>query len=384
MSGFRTLIFHPALAPYRIDLFNRLHERIDMRVIFFSKHVGYYKKYNQDRLQNSLKCRYGYLINGISLFERDLRTGLGKAIDKYKPDVVVSHEFAYSTLANAALRKLGTKYKFGHLLWTDENSHMLNGRGFIRLFLRRICCSAVDGVIVNSDKMKEEFLRFKPQPNKIFVCANLQDEKCFADKLDAARRLVECHIKKYELSDKKIVLFVGRLVKPKNLPRLIDAFSRISKENVAAVLVLVGDGSEKKILKRKASSLGILDKVLFVGHQEEAHLYVWYLLATVFVLPSIWEPYGAVVNEALMAGVPVLCSSCAGANVLISDCKNGRLFNPYGIGQLAYRIGEFLTDSPNVEDIAQSRRGNLMPVSFERDVTSFINAVESVAQLKRG
>jgi len=383
MSKVKTLIFHPALAPYRVDLFNSLNEKIDMRVVFLSEHIGYYNKFNQERLRNSLKCRYGYLLSGISLLGRDLRTGLGKIIDEYKPDVVVSHEFSYSTLATAVYRRFGTKYNFGHLLWTVENSSLLKERGLIRRLLRKICCSAVDGILVYSNSIKNDFVRYGIPQERIFVCANHQDEKRFTSKLDAARFLVKNYIKKYALSGKKIVLFVGRLAKPKNLSRLIDAFSRISNQNEAAVLVLVGDGPEQKVLKKQAESLGLLDKVMFLGHQEGAHLYVWYLLATVFVLPSTCEPYGAVVNEALMAGIPVLCSSCAGANVLIKDYKNGFLFDPYYIDMFAHRLKQALVDNPFVEEKAWSSRINLMPVSFERDVTSFIKAVDYVAELRQ-
>ena len=153
-SEFRTLIFHPALAPYRVDLFNRLNERIDMKVIFLNDHVRYYDSFNQEKLRGSLKCDYDYLLSGFEILGREFRTGLGKIIDRFKPDVVVSHEFSYITLATALYRILGTKHSFGHLLWTVENNSLLEHRNFLRRFLRKICCKAVDGMLVYSDEIK--------------------------------------------------------------------------------------------------------------------------------------------------------------------------------------------------------------------------------------
>ena len=382
MSEFRTLIVHPALAPYRVDLFNRLSEHIDMKVVFLNDHVKYYDRFNREKLRGGLKCENDCLLSGFEFLGREFRTGLGKIIDEFKPDVVVSHEFSYITLATALYRILGTKHSFGHLLWTVENNSLLEHRNFLRRFLRKICCKAVDGMLVYSDEIKNQFARFGLPRERIFVCANHQDEKRFLTNLETARSLLGEHVKKYMLHDKKIVLYVGRLAKPKNLP-LINAFSMVSGKNPAVILVLVGDGPEKKFLQSRAESLNISNKVLFIGHRENAHLYVWYLLASLFVLPSTREPYGAVVNEALMTGVPVLCSSHAGANVLINDSKNGCLFNPYNTKELAYRINEALTGDITVEKLAPARRENLMPVPFERDVTSFVKAVGCIGELQR-
>lgn len=110
------------------------------------------------------------------------------------------------------------------------------------------------------------------------------------------------------------MLFVGRLVDVKNLNFLIEVFSDYVLLNKNARLILVGDGDKKNELKNLVLNLNIQDYVLFTGRYENEELYAWYKIADYFILPSTSETFGAVVNEALIAGLPVLCSNLAGAS----------------------------------------------------------------------
>jgi len=377
MLKLKTLVFHPALAPYRVDFFNRLRHELDMHLVFFSDHIAYHRELNQDKLRDSLKCEHQYLLCRFRFLKRDFPIGIGRIIEECAPDVVVSHEFSYPTLSIMLYRKLFAKQDFGHALWTAENIHMLRSRGMARTALRRICSKAADSMLVYSKAIAEGFTQRLGIPaEKMFICANHQEEKMFAAKLDSARSLVPEHVRAYHLSGKKVVLFVGRLTGVKNLERATEAFACVSRKDSKAMLVMVGDGPLRNALEDQASHIGIADKVLFTGHQEGNHLYAWYLLSSVFMLASIWEPYGAVVNESLLAGVPVLCSSHAGASVLIREGDNGHVFDPNDTDLLSFLMKEALTDAPTAEIAGASRRESLMPVPFERDVASFVQAVK--------
>ncbi|NQU45132.1 hypothetical protein HQ520_17750, partial [bacterium] len=148
MARLRTLIFHPALATYRIDLFNALNRELDLKVWFLNRHVHYHKDLNQDRLRAALECDHDFISTGFSLMQRDFRTGMGRIIREHRPDVVVTHEFSYLTLYILACKKLFSRGDCGLTLWTAENPKLLRDRGGIRRRLRLFCGGAADSMIV--------------------------------------------------------------------------------------------------------------------------------------------------------------------------------------------------------------------------------------------
>ncbi|MBI2624116.1 glycosyltransferase [Candidatus Parcubacteria bacterium] len=121
-----------------------------------------------------------------------------------------------------------------------------------------------------------------------------------------------------------IVLFVGRLVKIKNVPMLLDAFAAVRSTHRAA-LVMVGDGPERAALERRAARLGIAADVSFLGSISQEELPALYGAAAVTVLVSYAESLGKVLIEAGMARCPVIATATIGAQDIVSDGKSGWL-----------------------------------------------------------
>jgi len=118
-------------------------------------------------------------------------------------------------------------------------------------------------------------------------------------------------------------LYVGRLVKHKNVEGLIQQFNaNFSDKN--AVLKIVGDGEQMEYLFDKYNS----EKVLFFGKKFNNELLAEFKSASCFVCPSSFEPWGLVVNEALSAGLPVIATKEVGACFdLIKGKKTGFIAN---------------------------------------------------------
>ena len=127
---------------------------------------------------------------------------------------------------------------------------------------------------------------------------------------------------------------MGRLVKLKNVDTLIRAFSRYQGEN--DLLVIVGDGPEKDNLVRLSSELAC--NASFMGFLEGPALDVWYNVAHVLILPSYQESFGAVTNEALIAGCYCLVSEKAGSQCLIKDGVNGFVFSAMDVDDLERKL----------------------------------------------
>ncbi len=123
-------------------------------------------------------------------------------------------------------------------------------------------------------------------------------------------------------------LYVGRLVKHKNVENLIQQFNQNFSDK-SAVLKIIGCGEQENYLKNKYSS----QKVIFLGKLFNDDLIAEFRNASCFVCPSEFEPWGLVVNEALSSALPVITTKEVGAN---NDLINGK-----STGMIASNMDEF-------------------------------------------
>jgi glycosyltransferase involved in cell wall biosynthesis len=106
-------------------------------------------------------------------------------------------------------------------------------------------------------------------------------------------------------------LYVGRLWRGKGLGTLLDAYAALRHDGREATLVLAGDGEQEEELRDRVERAGIPD-VIFAGFLEGLELVSLYAACDVFVFPTLGDPWGLVVEEAMAAGLPVVASSAAG------------------------------------------------------------------------
>ncbi len=109
------------------------------------------------------------------------------------------------------------------------------------------------------------------------------------------------------------LLFVGRLVLLKGVDMLLHAVQRLAEKYPGRFeLTIVGDGEERSALEQHACTLGIAGCVKFVGWQNQPALADFYASADIFCFPSVREFGGAVVLEAMAAGLPCLVAAYGG------------------------------------------------------------------------
>ena len=119
---------------------------------------------------------------------------------------------------------------------------------------------------------------------------------------------------------------------------LIEAFLQLHDPNL--VLVIVGDGDYKAELLKLVPE-GRTD-ILFVGHDEDTAKY--YAMADIFVMPSFSDPWGLTVNEAMLAGLPVITTTNVGAQELIQG--NGFVIPPRDAAALKNALERLIYDAP--------------------------------------
>lgn len=131
------------------------------------------------------------------------------------------------------------------------------------------------------------------------------------------------------------ILHVGRLAPVKNQALLLDAYAA---SGLTMPLVIVGDGGERRALQERAKTLGISDKVLFLGEKQNPYCYM--ANAKVFVLSSRMEGFGLVLVESLACGTQVVATDVPGGirEVLIGE--QTRLLAENSIAGLAAKMRE--------------------------------------------
>lgn len=153
-----------------------------------------------------------------------------------------------------------------------------------------------------------------------------------------------------------LVVFAGRLEHEKGGTVLLEALALLNRRKTPARLVVAGAGSQEDAWRRRAADLGVQDRTDFVGRVDGDRLRALYARAAAVVVPSLYEPFGMVAAEAMVAGAPLVASDVGGLPEVVGD--GGRLVPPADAAALADALADLLT-SPAASrraETAASRR----------------------------
>ena len=145
----------------------------------------------------------------------------------------------------------------------------------------------------------------------------------------------------YAAPNEKIVLFVGRLVQEKGVHLLLDAIPKILHYYADVKFIVAGRGPANEYLRNKAADLGIANRVYFTGYIDDETRDFLYREATVAVFPSLYEPFGMVVLEAMAAMTPVVVADVGGLSEIVVHERNGLKFytgNPNSLADNVLRL----------------------------------------------
>ena len=148
-------------------------------------------------------------------------------------------------------------------------------------------------------------------------------------------------------------IYIGRFAQEKNLLTLIRSFSRLKNNNWG--LLLLGDGPQKENLQMYIKNNQLEDKVLLPGFIQQAEIVKYLITSNVFVLPSLSEPWGLVVNEAMLCQLPVIVSTKCGCQPeLVQEGLNGFSFEPNDELILTKIMQEFVNGSYNMKYMGET------------------------------
>lgn len=305
----RDLYFGIALAPYRVDLCNTLYTQGHCE-IFHLETPPDVLAFDLDALKEKIAFPYR-TYPPVSFSLRSLRL-LSSLLDRYQPQRVYVSEFSVTCLLMCLLKRLRKK-SFQVISFCDDSYDMIVGNDFSRRhrWARRIVPRFVDNLILNNP---EATRWYRDRFRKGLCFPIIADERLFRNRLSQALPRAEALREEYGLRDLPVLLYVGRLIPLKQVDFILRAYAPL-KDRVR--LVVVGDGECRPALESMDREMDL--HVIFTGRQGGEDLLAWYALGDILLLPSRVEAFGAVVNEALLAGVMPIISDRVGSKDLIAD-----------------------------------------------------------------
>lgn len=170
------------------------------------------------------------------------------------------------------------------------------------------------------------------------------------------------------------VVFVGRLTTEKQVDVILRAVAKLNPA-LEVKVDLVGDGDQRLHLEKLAEELGIRERVHFYGHTTDAELRAALTRASVFAIASIAELQSIATMEAMASGLPIVAADAVALPHLVHEGENGHLFEPGNVDELADRLNDVLTASP--EDRRAMQEASLSIVSTH-DITRTLDTFEAL------
>lgn len=179
-----------------------------------------------------------------------------------------------------------------------------------------------------------------------------------------------------------LVVFSGKLIDRKDPLVILQAVRAMQHRNRAAV-IFMGDGSEKPGLQQYVREEN-LEQIAFPGFVNQAEMPRIYGMSDVFVLPSKFEPRGAVVNEAMACGLPVVTSTMVGSNGdIVRDGDNGFIFPVGDASALAKVLDRLVEDDALRRRMGQRSLEIISQWDYRKDVEGVVEAMRFVKNTQR-
>lgn len=350
-------------APYRVDFFDYLQKNYgdyQFTIIYSSKNEDNRNwKIDESKMNNCvfLTSKTIRIKKRYDNYYLHIPTGVGKALEKIKPDVVVGSEYNPTILQALHYCK---KKKIPFVSWTDGTLFSERNRNFVQKFLRRYVVKNAAAYIGSSTKSKEA---------QIYYGAD--EKKCQISLLSVD---VEKYIQKPQGQGKGKILYVGSLIERKGVDLLLRALSKV---NSSYEFYLAGDGAEKENLKCLAKELGIESKVHFLGQLSRDELLIHYADSDMFVLPTREDCFALVILEAICSGLPIVCSKYAdGAYDMIIDGESGFIVDPYDETKFAEKIEKILLDAELCQKMRKQSEKVIDKFRFANIADGYLAAIE--------
>jgi len=322
------------LAPHRLPIYSLLADQFDLLLLHGGNEANRDSWGNLERaLPNARvvrawgwQIRHKKIVNGKVFDDKyiHITPGFMWHLLRFRPDAIISSEMGFrSTVALL----YGTIFRKSVWIWWGGTLHSERNIGFLRRSIRKVFSSWSDRWISYGQTSTEYLLSLGVERECILQSQNGVDEARFTDDVQPI----------WAIKPRPVVLHVGQLIERKGVGLLLDASAELQRSGSEFSLLLVGNGREKRALEARVKSLG-LKNVHFQPAQTPERMPSVYRSADVMVFPTLEDVWGIVANEAILSGLPVLCSKYAGCAPELFSREN--IFSPENADEFCKKLNE--------------------------------------------
>jgi len=374
----KVLVLNNVPAPYFLPIFEKLGTVPDWQLIVcysagWNSSVGW-----QDDV-TKIKASYRVIIlDQVKVrWKKYIGSSLSAAIallgvmHKEKPDYLIC--YGYTLMPQALLLCWAILTGTGFALIGDANYFFDQPNGLRRMvksFWLRFVTKKASALIEIGTASRHFWEKYGAQPSQLFGSKLVVDNKRFFDASIAKSAEAKQLRERFGFADKVIFLFVGRLIKRKNVDLIIQATCQLNSDRFG--LVIAGDGEELGNLKRLA---GNRQNIVFVGNVSQKELPAFYKMADVLVLPADKEPWGLVINEAMACGLAVIAFQHCGAAVDLVEEGTGIKLLEFSVAEGAKAMELLINDPLLLKAMQVNSRAKIQAWSIENAAEGIVRAV---------
>ena len=302
--------------------------------------------------------RYAKKVNGEVFDEKfiHITPGFLWQLLRFRPDAIISNEMGFRSviaLSYATVFRKPVWIWWGGTLQTERNT------GRFRKALRKVITALADRWITYGQTSTEYLLSLGVKRERILQSQNGIDEERFKAKAEPA----------WTIEPRPVVLHVGQFIERKGIGLLLEAAAILQEQGCEFSLLLVGSGPDKSSLERRALALG-LKNVHFQPAQSPVQMPSVYRSADLMVFPTLEDVWGLVANEAILSGIPVLCSEHAGCAPELFESNN--IFSPEDLVEFSQKLRDAISGGLPKTNPARLRTTPQIAAELVQELNRFV------------
>ena len=371
------LILHNLVSPYKTLMFNALWDLTDEFMVLNIAETENCREWDveKDGARFPMEIMFKGNVEDVEPLRAVARTF--SRLNYFNPEVVMVYGYAYPSYWTAWIWCLLRRRRLAVLV---ESQYCDKPRHVVKEFVKRLFIAGCDVAFGAGTMHRNYLVGLGMKAEKVFIVNGVGgvDNTYFGRILEDFKSNAELRaglgIPEHNF------LFVGRFSPEKNIMTLLKAYRALRQRTGEDWgLILVGNGPQLDEISAFIGEYNLSD-VFMPGFRQKEELVRFYGAADVLILPSLSEPWGLVVDEALTCGMPVIVSNkCGSAPDLVKEGENGFTFDPQDVEGLTEIMSRFALGEVNIEKMGAASREIIESFTPQNAAKSVLKGMKFIA-----